>query len=177
MTSYGSNSLSAFSDDSGLLVRLNVDVRVDGVQAILRRRELRAPDVRRAVDNLPLQVAEVDDVEIDDADRADAGRGQIHRGRRAEAAGADAQHAAGLQPALPVHADLRHDQVAAVALDLVVRELRESSGSRARLEPVTNGRSVHAARDRRNDADRVGRASPASALSAGSGCLRRSHRC
>ena len=73
--------------------------------------------------NLPLQVAEVDDVEIDDADAADAGGGEIHRGRRAEAAGADAQHLAGLQLALPVHADLRHDQVPAVALDFVVGEL------------------------------------------------------
>jgi hypothetical protein len=75
------------------------------------------------VNDLPLQVAEVDDVEVDDADAADAGRGEIHRRRRAEAAGADAQHAARLQAPLPVHADLRHDQVPAVADDFVVREL------------------------------------------------------
>ena len=50
------------------LVGLDLDVRIDRVQPILRRRELRAADVRRAVDDLPLQVAEVDDVEVDDAD-------------------------------------------------------------------------------------------------------------
>ena len=99
------------------------------LQPILRRRQLRPPDVRRAVNDLPLQVAEVDDVEVDDADAADAGRGEIHRRRRAEAAGADAQHAARLQLALPVHADLRHDQMPAVALDLVVGELGQLATS------------------------------------------------
>ena len=77
------------------------------------------------MDDLALQVAEVDDVEIDDADGADTGGGQIHRGRRTEAAGADAQHAARLQPSLTVDADLRHDQVPAVTFDFVVGELRE----------------------------------------------------
>ena len=75
------------------------------------------------MDDLPLQVAEVDDVEVDDADSADAGGREVHRCRRAESAGADAQHAAGLQLALPVDADLRHDQMPAVAFDLVVGEL------------------------------------------------------
>ena len=41
------------------------------------------------------------------------------RGYVAEATGANAQHLRGLQLALPLHANLRHDQVAAVALDLV----------------------------------------------------------
>ena len=120
------------------------------MQAILRRRELRAADVRRAVQQLPLQVAEVDDVEVDDADGADAGGGEIHRRRRAETAGADAQHLRGLQLALPVDADLRHDQVPAVALDLVAGQLRQ----RRRFRRC---RSRRAAGDRRNDAHRVAR--------------------
>ncbi len=90
--------------------------------------------------NLPLQVAEVDDVEIDDAERADAGRGQIHRRRRSEAAGADAQHLRGLQLALTVHADLRQDQVPAVAPDLVAGELRQRRVlPPAPLPPATDG--------------------------------------
>ena len=56
--------------------------------------------------------------------RADAGRGQIQRGGRAEAAGADAQHAARLQLQLPFDADLRHDEMPAVALHFVVRQRR-----------------------------------------------------
>ena len=112
-----------------LVVGLDVHVRIERVQAILRRRQLRAADVRRAVNDLPLQVAEVDDVEVDDADGADAGGGEIHRRRRAEAAGADAQHLRRLQLALPLDADLRHDQVPAVALDLVAGQLRQRSRS------------------------------------------------
>ena len=60
-----------------------------------------------AVQDLALQVAEVDGVEVDDADGADAGRGQVHRHRRAEPAGADAQHLGGLQLLLPLHPDFR----------------------------------------------------------------------
>ena len=124
------------------------------MQPILRRRELRPADVGRAVNHLPLQVAEVDDVEIDDADAADAGRGEIQRRRRAEAARADAEHAARLQLPLPFHADLRHDQMPAVALDFVVGA--ELIGLQSDLTTVSSLR-IGAARHRRNDADRVAR--------------------
>ena len=50
---------------------------------------------------------------------ADAGRGQVQAQRRTEPAGADQQHAGGLEPLLPVHADFGHDQVPAVAGDFV----------------------------------------------------------
>ena len=76
------------------------------------------PTSRGAVDDLPLQVAEVDDVEVDEAERADAGRGEIERRRRAEPARADAQHARRLQPPLPFLADFGQQQVTAVALPL-----------------------------------------------------------
>ena len=48
---------------------------------------------------------------------------------------------AGLQLALPVDADLRHDQVPAVALDLVARQLRQrlASGLAADAPPATDG--------------------------------------
>jgi hypothetical protein len=77
------------------------------------------------VDDLPLEVAEIDNVEVDDPDPPDAGGGEVHRGRRTKAARPDTQHAPGLQAALPLDADLRHDQVPAVALDFVVRKLRK----------------------------------------------------
>ncbi len=72
--------------------------------------------------DLPLQIAEIDHVEIDEADAADAGGREIQAQRRAETAGADEQHARGLEALLPVHADLGHDQVPAVAGDLLLRK-------------------------------------------------------
>ncbi len=130
------------------VVRRDADVRVDREQPVLRGIELRAADVRRPVQNLPLQVAEVHDVEIDDADRADAGCGEIHRDRRSQAAGADAEDLRGLELLLPQHADFRQDQMTAVALEIVLGELRKG---RRRF------RRRRAARDRRDDADRVAR--------------------
>ena len=98
------------------------------------------------MEDLALQVALVDDVEVDEADAADAGRGQVERGGRAEPAGADQQHAAGLQPALPVDPDLGHDQVARVAGDLLARQL---GGHQAFLQRQRNlGERQRATRQR-----------------------------
>ena len=74
------------------------------------------------MDHLPLQVREIHDVEIHQADAADAGRGEVQAQRRAQPARADQQHLRALQLELPFHADFRHDQVAAVAQDLVLRK-------------------------------------------------------
>src|SRR5438874_10491957 len=109
------------------------------------------------MENLPLQVAEVDDVEVDEADRADAGGREIHRNRRSKSAGANAEHLRRLELALPVDADLRHDQVPRVALHLVIRQRRKIT---VRLKPDTTGALVDlgrwsAAGDRRDDAHRV----------------------
>ena len=108
------------------LVGIDLDVRVDVDQPRLRRLQLGLADRRGAVNDLALQVAVVDDVEVDDADAADAGRREVHRRRRPESARTDAQHAASLQPALPVHSDLRHDQMPAVSIDLLVGQLRKT---------------------------------------------------
>ena len=59
----------------------------------LRGVQLRPADVRRAVQHLTLQIAEIDHVEIDEADAADAGGGEVEAQRRAEPAGADEQNA------------------------------------------------------------------------------------
>jgi hypothetical protein len=53
-------------------VRDDAHFRVERRQPAGRRLDLAPPDVARAVQDLPLQVAEVDDVEIDEAQRADA---------------------------------------------------------------------------------------------------------
>lgn len=76
------------------------------------------------MDDLALQVGLVDLVELGDAEGADAGRGEIEKGRAAQAARADDEDLGVLEPLLPVHADVRDDQVPAVATDLVVGQLR-----------------------------------------------------
>src|SRR5204863_3322577 len=80
--------------------------------------------------------------------------GEIHRDRRAEAAGADAEHLRGLQPLLPFEADLRKNQVAAVALDFVFGEFRKLT-VRLKADTTDVGGARRAAGDRRNDADGV----------------------
>src|SRR5439155_1123487 len=146
------------------LVRFNRDVRIERVQTVSGRRQLRTADVRRPVQDLALQVAEVDDVEVHQAERADAGGGEIHRRGRAEPAGADAQDLGGLQLALTLDAHLRHDQMAAVAFDLVIGQLRQrGKGVRPLFRDGRRGKGAvplflaDAAGHRRDDADRVAR--------------------
>ena len=75
-----------------------------------------------------------------------------------EPARADAQHAARLDLALPVHADLRHDQVAAVALDLLGVERRELGlGCGRHHQPPAASGWRRLRRRRRHDAQRVAR--------------------
>ena len=106
-----------------LLVGLDVDVGVERLDRPLRRESTfgLAERVGR-VDDLALQVRVVDDVGVDDAERADAGRGEVERRGRAEAAGADQEHAAAEQPLLAGLADLGDQQVPRVAAALVGRE-------------------------------------------------------
>ncbi len=97
------------------------------------------------MDDLPLQVALVDDVEVDDPQRADAGGGQVEGRRRAQAAGADQQHAGLLQLLLPFQPDLRHDDVSGIAAHLLRRQLHGFGSQQGR----------GSASDRRDDADLV----------------------
>src|SRR5207247_5344757 len=54
------------------LVEVDLHLRVDRLQAVLRRLELGSADVGRSVQHLTLQIAEVDDVEVDQAEAAEA---------------------------------------------------------------------------------------------------------
>src|SRR5207237_3470097 len=93
-----------------------------GIQRLQRARaglDLRFADVRGRVQHLPLEVRDVYDVAVHEAEGAHAGRGEVERRRRAEPARADQQDFAAQKPALSLVADLRQEEVAAVALDLV----------------------------------------------------------
>ena len=129
-------------------VRDDLHVRVDVLQTLSRGLELLSPDVLRAVQDLPLQVRRVHDVEVDEAKRADARRREVERERRAETAGPHAQHARGLQLLLPVEADLRHDEMAGVALELLAAELagRRCVGRRHGVSETANALSRSATR-------------------------------
>ena len=100
-------------------------------------------DVVVLVEDLALEVREVDDVEVDDADRADAGEREVERRRAAEAARADDQHLRLHELALTDGADLRHDDVPAVAVDLLRREgdlAAGDGGDHGHLVAVVHGR-------------------------------------
>ena len=109
---------------------IDLNVRIQIAQAIAGRLDFRTAHVAGAEQNLPLQVREIHDVEIDQADAADACRGEIQTERRAEAAGADAEHFGLLELELTFHADFGHDQVAAVAQDFFFRK-RDGRGGGA----------------------------------------------
>ncbi len=73
-----------------------------------------------AVENLPLQIGEIDRIAVSQHQRTDAGGSQIQRGRRTQAAGTEYQHARGTQLFLPFDADLRQQDVAAVAQQFLI---------------------------------------------------------
>ena len=80
------------------------------------------PDVRRAVDHLALQVRQRHGVVVDHAQRADAGRGEIQQHRRAQAAGADHQHARAAERRLAGAADLAQHDVPGIAFEFLGRQ-------------------------------------------------------
>ena len=107
-------------------------MRVDVADGARGGVDLRPAQRIGRVRDLALQVGKVDVIVVDDAERADAGGGEIEQRRRAQAAGADHQHARGPQFRLPLLADLVQDQVAGVAVELgfgeiVMRHRVESS--------------------------------------------------
>jgi hypothetical protein len=105
------------------LVQLDLHVRIEIRDARARGRELAVADFTRAVKDLALQIRDVDDVEVHDAERAHAGGGEIQGNGRPESAGADDEHARGLDAMLAVEADIGQQQMAAVAEELRSREI------------------------------------------------------
>ena len=119
-----------------LAERDDLDVGVQGFDRPARGVGLRLAERVGRVHDLALQVRLVDHVRVDDPELADAGRGQVERGRRAEAARADQQDARVEQPQLPFLADLRDQQVAAVAGRALGPERARQVGREAAVLPV-----------------------------------------
>src|SRR5205823_14249314 len=93
----------------------DVDVRVQGLEGGPGGVDLRRAEVGGRVDDLALEVRLVDDVRVDDPEPADARGREVERRRRPEPAGADQQDLRFEQLELPLLADLRDEQVPAVA--------------------------------------------------------------
>ncbi len=105
-------------DREARVERLDVNLGIQRLDPVARGRDLRSADVVRAVDDLPLQVADIHGVEVDDPDGADARRGQIQGRRRSQSARADAQDTRRLETPLPFFPHLRQEEMPAVALAL-----------------------------------------------------------
>ena len=87
-----------------------------------------AADPGGVVDHLPLQIGQRHRVVVDDADHADAGGGEILQQRRAEAAGADHQHARRLEFLLAGAANLAQHEMAGIAFDFLWRQAHALPG-------------------------------------------------
>ena len=74
----------------------------------------------RAVDDLALQIGEIDVVVVADRQLSDAGGSEIQRGRRAESSRTDDRAHARGEFLLSLDADLRQQDMPAVAQELVV---------------------------------------------------------
>ncbi len=95
------------------------DGRIQGAQALRRRFDFRHADAVIGMQDLALQIAAIDHVVVHQAQKSDAGGREIESGGRAEATGADHEHACARQFLLPFHADLRQAQMARIALEII----------------------------------------------------------
>ena len=100
--------------------RLHRDERVDRGEPRLGGRDLRLADIRCRVEYLALEVGEVDAVRIADRQRPDTRRDEKLGDRRAEPAGTDHENMRGGEALLRFDAELREQDVPAVAEQLSV---------------------------------------------------------
>ena len=107
---------------------LDGDVRIEAADQGGGALDFRHADVRRRMDNLPLQVRQRDHVVVDDAERADPGGGEVKEHRSAKPAGADHQHARAAKRSLSGAAHFFQYDMARVALEFVRREHRLKIG-------------------------------------------------
>ena len=101
------------------VVELHLYIGVQRLQAVPGGLQFRLSHGLCGVQDLPLEIGQVDNVEIDNAELTHTRRRQIQRERRTEAAGPNREHSRRLQFQLPFHAHFGHDQMTAVAQDLV----------------------------------------------------------
>src|SRR6185437_9588479 len=105
-------------------IRVDLNFRIQISQAVGGRRNFRPAHIAGSEENLALKVREIYGIKIHQADAAHSRSRQIESQRRAQAARSDAKHLGLLQLQLTVHAHFGHDQVPAVAQNLLFRKTR-----------------------------------------------------
>ena len=96
----------------------------------LGRVGLRMPHVGIGMEDLPLEVRIIDRVEVDDAHSADPCGGQIHGDGRTQTARPDTQDGGVADLALTGQANFWKDQMAGVSANLLIGELKHTTGIR-----------------------------------------------
>ena len=91
------------------------NIRIDFQQGAARGNGFRNTDGIVAMHDLPLQIGEVDNIAVAQCEFADATRGEIKRSRRPKAAGSDNQCMGLIKFFLTFYAQLRKQNVPAVA--------------------------------------------------------------
>src|SRR6266446_9426131 len=104
---------------------LDAHAGIDRGEGRARALDLERADAFGRMDDLALQVGQVDPVGIGDADRPDPGGREVEQQRRTETARTDDEHPRLQQPDLALLADLVEDQVAGVALELLLAQLHQ----------------------------------------------------
>ena len=107
-----------------LAVRVHLHVGIDGVDGHLGGFHLPFVHIRRGVDNLTLQIAQIDHISIHDADGADTCRCQIHRHWSTQATSANHEHLALSYLLLTLHANVLQENVTRVAVQLFFCEIK-----------------------------------------------------
>ena len=107
------------------------------------------------MEELPLEVRFIHHVEVHDPDPSDARRRKIEGERRAESARADQEHARVLELHLTLHSHLRHDEMAAVAPDLLGGEGKRRRGGGRSGRRRLRDRGLDPARHGGDDAQHV----------------------
>src|SRR5262249_21769530 len=93
-------------------VQDDLDARVQALERIPGRLGLASAYIRRAVENLALQIRELNRIKIDDTQPADPRRSEVHGNRRPQPAGTNAQHTGCTDFFLPLRPNLWQTQVA-----------------------------------------------------------------
>ena len=95
-------------------MRLDLHGRVDAPKRLPREVGLPAADLSERVEGLTVQIARLERIAIDDAEAADAGSGEVLQHRHAEAARADHEHPAALEPGLTLGADFPQEHLSRI---------------------------------------------------------------
>jgi hypothetical protein len=96
---------------------LDIHMRIESLHRIAGALNLWFANIVGREDHLALQIRQRHIVIVDDTKRADSGGGKVKQNRRAEAAGADDQHARGLEFGLARSSHFAQHNVAGIAFE------------------------------------------------------------